>query len=152
VTYCIANLDPSLAAALPKDGNGFFVVSTPTRIEHVPPWRPDIALMLMRQPRPKARPSPRHAGALERARKAVTKADAVLGRTARRSELSTGQRRAVDNLSHADMAESFGLVLGRELARRDARIRALEGRALAADPQAVRARARAAIHAAEAVL
>ncbi|MDM0107802.1 HK97 family phage prohead protease [Variovorax sp. J22R24] len=88
---------------------------------------------------------PSHARALDRAREAVAKADAALGRNAPRGELSAAQRRVVDRLPACDLLASVGSVLGRELASRDARIRALEARALASDPRAVQARARAAV-------
>ncbi|MBO9650263.1 MAG: hypothetical protein J7605_17285 [Variovorax sp.] len=147
MSYCTADLAPH-AASIQRDRAGFFVVGRERTA------RLDIALLLVQSratpagARRMAPRSPRLAEARERAQRAVLGACRALARSApagERQALNATQRAAVDRLSHSDLAASMGAVLAREVGPLRQRLRRLEQRALAQDPQAVRRRAGAAV-------
>ncbi|MEJ8850472.1 hypothetical protein [Variovorax rhizosphaerae] len=156
MSYYSADLSP-LAASLPRTAMGLFTVVCPDGSTEVTP-RLDIALALrsglVRSGRPKARASTRQEAARARARQAVAKADAILGRRCvpRGTSLSAVQRGAINKLGNADLMDAVGRVIGQALRQRDDRIKRLEGQMLARDPMAVRARALAAVRAASNLL
>lgn len=147
-SHCHGALTPQVFSAL-----GAFAVRTPEGTVKVARNRPDIASGLatgvLRDNRRTALAlqSPEAAAARARAKAAVSRADSALARSAPKVEppaLTAAQSRAIDALPNSGLLAAVGALLGRELARRDQRLRALELR-LPRDEGLVRQRAREAL-------